>query len=75
MSNPNSVLELLAIIVPVAISAVVAVTTNQQILSLKEKVAERGARIARLEQALMDHGIPLPNDGTVDSRTDGLNMN
>jgi archaellum component FlaG (FlaF/FlaG flagellin family) len=66
--------QIVLAIVPLLISGVVAIVTNKQIQDLKSAASERSARIARLEQALIDHNIPLPADTSVDSRTDGLNM-
>jgi hypothetical protein len=68
------VTQVLITLVPAVIAAVVAIYTNKDVQDLKAQAAVRSARIARLEQALIDHNIPLPDDPNVDSRTDGLNM-
>lgn len=56
----NPIAAVLIAIVPVLVSGIVAVVTSKQVADLKDKLAAANMRIARLEQALADHSIPIP---------------
>jgi len=52
--------QILITLVPVVISGIVAIVTSKSVADLKDQLAAARMRIARLEQALMDHSIPVP---------------
>ena len=58
--EPQTIYSVLIVLVPVAISGIVAIVTSKQVVDLKDQLSQANLRIARLEQLLQDNKIPLP---------------
>lgn len=58
----SEITQIILAIVPVALTALVAILTNKQVIDLKDKMAAMSRRIAILETILTDHNIPIPPD-------------
>jgi hypothetical protein len=63
--------EIIVTLVPLIISAIVAIVTDKSNRELRDQLSRAMTRIAVLEQLIEDHGIPVPTP-LVD-RTTGLN--
>src|SRR5882724_9895682 len=58
--EPQTIYSVLIVLVPVAISRIVAIVTSKQVVDLKDQLSQANLLIARLEQLLQDNKIPLP---------------
>lgn len=52
--------QIILALVPIIVTGIVTVVTNKQVQDLKTQQAINMTRIARLEQILIDHDIPIP---------------
>jgi hypothetical protein len=61
MNGDISSTQLLATVIPIIVTGVVAILVNSQVQSLKDQINVLMMRIAKLEQVLTDNKIPLPD--------------
>jgi len=56
--------QIILAIVPLIVTAFVTIATNKQVQELKDQQRLNMVKIARLEQILIDHDLPIPHDVT-----------